>query len=275
MRTLFAALAALLSVLLTAVAVPAIWLDRNVVSSSGFVALASPLGTGEDFRAALADSTAKAVVANLNVPPILLAVVQPVIVSSTRALTEDPGYPAAWQEMLRRSHVLTVERAAEGAEDDTALTLDVAPMLNLVVDKVAAGLGQQVSMPEEVPITLGGADQRETIAQVVRFAPLGYWLGGAAVLSFVLALLIARRRSTTAALIGIGLAAVAVIWKLTADQVVTRVVAKSTGNPVAELFKNDFVTAAGAAFFPWIVTTLVIAAVLAVTGTLGRIFARS
>jgi hypothetical protein len=32
MRTLFAALAALLAVLLTAVAVPAIWLDRNVVS---------------------------------------------------------------------------------------------------------------------------------------------------------------------------------------------------------------------------------------------------
>jgi hypothetical protein len=274
MRTLFAALAALLAVLLTAVAVPAIWLDRNVVSSSGFVALASPLGAGDDFRTALADTTAKAVTANLKVPPTLLAVVQPVIASSTKALTEDPAYPAAWQDVLRRSHELTVERAGD-SDDGSALILDVAPMLNLVVDKVAAELGQQVSMPQEVLITLGGPGQRETIAQVVRFAPLFYWLGAAAVLSFVLALLIARRRSTTAALLGIGLASVAVVWKLTMDQVVTRVVAKSTGNPVAEIFKNDLVTAASAAFQPWIVTTLVFAALLAIAGTLGRIFARS
>jgi hypothetical protein len=238
------------------------------------VALASPLGTGNDFRTALADTTAKAVTANLNVPPILLAVVQPVIASSTKALTEDPAYPAAWQDVLRRSHELTVERAGD-SDDGSALILDVAPMLNLVVDKVAAGLGQQVSMPQEVLITLGGSGQRETIAQVVRFAPLFYWLGAAAVLSFVLALLIARRRSTTAALLGIGLAAVAVVWKLTMDQVVTRVVAKSTGNAVAEIFKNNLVTAAGAAFEPWIITTLVFAAVLAIAGTLGRIFARS
>ncbi|MFD0757833.1 hypothetical protein [Arthrobacter ulcerisalmonis] len=42
MRTLVSAVATVLAVLLAAVAVPAIWLDRTIVQEDGFVQLAAP-----------------------------------------------------------------------------------------------------------------------------------------------------------------------------------------------------------------------------------------
>ena len=43
MRTFVSAVAVIIGLLLSAVAVPAIWVDRNVVQEDGFVALAAPL----------------------------------------------------------------------------------------------------------------------------------------------------------------------------------------------------------------------------------------
>ncbi len=58
MRTLVAAIMVLLALVLTAVAVPAIWADRHVVQEDGFVAMAAPLGSDTAFQQALADDVA-------------------------------------------------------------------------------------------------------------------------------------------------------------------------------------------------------------------------
>ena len=54
MRTFVSAVATVLGVLLAAVAVPAIWLDRNLVQEDGFVELAAPLGKNPEFQQQLA-----------------------------------------------------------------------------------------------------------------------------------------------------------------------------------------------------------------------------
>jgi hypothetical protein len=57
LRTFVSAVAAILGLLLSAVAVPAIWADRNLVQEDGFVALAAPLGNDTEFQQRLALAT--------------------------------------------------------------------------------------------------------------------------------------------------------------------------------------------------------------------------
>ncbi|WP_434613986.1 hypothetical protein [Arthrobacter sp. A5] len=277
MRSFFAAIMVLLTLALTAVSVPAIWADRNVVQESGFVAMAAPLGSDAKFQKALADATAKTLSSQLKLDSGVLAFVQPIIESATHALSSDPGYPAAWTETLRRSHRLTVAATPSDGQQVSGrdrLTLDTAPLLGLVELKVAAGLGSQVTAPEQVLIEVGQPEQRSAIVKLATFAPLGYWLAGGALLALLLALVIARRRSTTILLAGIGLAVVAGLWKLAMDRVVETVLASTSGNDVAELFKQQFVMASIASFGQWIGIVLAGAGVLVVAGGLGRIFSR-
>ncbi|HEV7168368.1 MAG TPA: hypothetical protein VGN49_10410 [Micrococcaceae bacterium] len=274
MRSFFAAIAALLALLLTGAAVPAIWADRHIVQESGFVAMAAPLGSDPQFQQALSTAAAKSVTSQLNVNPALLQLVQPVVDAATKSLTSDPGYPAAWTETLRRSHRLTVTDAAQDSTDQAGLTLDVAPLLQLVVKKVTADLGAPVSAPPQVLISLGQPAQRAAIVKLATYAPLGYWAAGAALLVFLLALVIARRRSTTLLLTGLGLAVVAGIWKLGADQLAKNITSSASGNSVADLFKAQFVAASTQNFGWWIIVALLVAAAMVVAGGLGRIFSR-
>ncbi|NUS36675.1 MAG: hypothetical protein HOQ04_09525, partial [Pseudarthrobacter sp.] len=54
MRTFVSAVATLLGLLLAAVAVPAVWVDRTIVREDGFVRLAAPLGKDSEFQKKLA-----------------------------------------------------------------------------------------------------------------------------------------------------------------------------------------------------------------------------
>ncbi|MCY0903420.1 hypothetical protein [Arthrobacter sp. H14-L1] len=273
MRTLVAAIMVLLALVLTAVAVPAIWADRHVVQEDGFVAMAAPLGSDTAFQQALADATVKTVASQLKLNSGLLTLVQPGIESAAKALSSDPGYPGAWTETLRRSHRLTVADTPGSAGQDR-LTLDIAPLLTLLETKVAAGLGVTVTPPDQVLIEVGQPAQRTAIVQLSTYTPLGYWLAGGAVLALLLALVIARRRTGTLVLAGLGLAVVAGLWKLAVDRVSATVLTSNSGNPIAELFKAQFVAAATKDFGQWIVVALVVAVFLMVVGVLGSVLRR-
>lgn len=277
MRSFFAAIMVLLALALTAVAIPAIWADRNIVQESGFVAMASPLGSDAKFQKALAEAATKTVSSQLKLDSGLLALVQPTIESAANALSSDPGYPAAWTETLRRSHRLTVAAtppAGQQGSGQDRVTLDIAPLLGLVEKKVAAGLGVEATTPAQVLIEVGQPEQRAAIIKLATYAPLGYWLAGGALLALLLALVIAHRRSTTILLAGIGLAAVAGVWKLATGRVADTVRASTSGNDVADLFKQHFLTAATGSFDHWIGIALAGAGLLVVAGALGRVFSR-
>ena len=54
MRTFVSAVAVLIGLAMAAVAVPAMWVDRNIVQEDGFVALTAPLGKDPAFQQRLA-----------------------------------------------------------------------------------------------------------------------------------------------------------------------------------------------------------------------------
>ncbi|MCZ2403276.1 hypothetical protein IV498_08800 [Paenarthrobacter sp. Z7-10] len=218
MRSFFAAALVLLSLLLTAVAVPCIWAETHIVREQGFVSTMSPLGSDRAFQSALANGVSELVTSQLKIDDRLRTLIQPAIESAAGSITADPGYPQAWTETLRRSHALSFgdDGPAGGA---AGLTLDIAPMLQLLAAKVPAGLASAVLVPPQVPISLGRSVPPAAVSRLAMVAPLGYGLAVAAALALLFALVIARRRSTTVLLFGLGLAVTCGLWKLAVDGV--------------------------------------------------------
>lgn len=270
MRSFFSAIAAIAALVLAAVSVPAIWADRTVVDPDGFVAMAGPLGKDPQFQQALAAATARAATSQMDAAPALQQLIVPVVEGVALNLASDPGFPAAWAETLRRSNELTVVDPAANANDTGALNLDVAPLLQLVFKKVSAGVGQDIAAPQQVLVSLGSTSQRMAIVRFSEVSSLGVWLAGGALLALALALVIARRRSTTLALFGIGLAAIAGVWKLGLELLSRNVLNTVGGNAVADMFKQQYVGAASASFNGWILITLIVAGGLVLTGLVSR-----
>ncbi|AJT41584.1 hypothetical protein [Psychromicrobium lacuslunae] len=274
MRSFFSAAAALVALVLAGVSVPVVWADRTVIDQDGFLAMATPLGNDAKFQQALATATAKTMSSKLDAVPAFSAMAQPLIENVTKSITTDPGYPAAWSETLRRSHELTLVDPAANANDQGALNLDVAPLMQLIFNKLGAGFGQQLKAPSQVLISLGTPSQREALVKLREFVSMGIWLALGALVAAILALLIARRRSTTLALIGLGGLVVVAGWKLSLSLLSQNVLNATAADPVAELFKQEYVAAAGGSFDFWILCGLIVAASLLLIGLIGRLAAR-
>jgi hypothetical protein len=209
MRTLFSALAALLALVMAAGGLASAWLDENLVEESGFVALAAPLVDDQGFQSALTDSLAREVTASSGLPDELDALVEPLIRNAAGAVSGSSGYPAAWAETLRLSHAVTFAQAPDASEAAPAvLTLDLAPVIGLLTENVGGSLGFEVPLPEDTTIDIGTVERGGLLSgfsDVARSWPL--YLAGAAVLALV-ALVIARQRGTTLALLGLGVAVI-------------------------------------------------------------------
>lgn len=273
MRTAVSAFAVILGVLLSALAVPAVWLDRNVVQEEGFVALAAPLGRDAAFQQQLA-AAAVGTIDIAAVPPAFSGLLEPVLEAAAESLTGLPGYPAAWEETLRRSHRLSVaDPGSLPPEIDAAasLTLDVAPLVALGVEELKRTSGLPLDPPGQTLINVGQANQRQLVERVAAYAPLGYILAFGAGTAFVLALVAARRR--WAVIIGIGVAALllAGLWSAGSQLAGDVVLATASGNEVADVFKNEFVAAASAGFGAWILVAALTGGFLVLAGVVVRI----
>lgn len=276
MRTFLSAVAALAAVVLCLVAVPALWLNHHVVQEEGFIALAAPLGEDSQFRQSLADAAAETVLQEADFLPGLSQFVHPLVTGAAQSLTEDPQYPEAWTESLRRSHQLTFREAAETQEHGSgALQLDIAPLVSVVASNATETLGAEVPQPDQVLIDVGTARAQQNIELTVRYAELGVIFALAGGAALVLSLLAARRRSTTVALIGAGVLLAAVAWKFGADFAARQLIAGAEGSPVASLFAGSFVEAAQESFVIWVIAGAGAGAVLVLVGVIGRIFAGS
>lgn len=268
MRTFVSALAVLIGLVMAAVAVPAMWVDRNIVQEDGFVALAGPLGKDPAFQQGLA-SAAVGSFASDRIPPALAELARPILDSAAKSLTSLPGYPGAWTETLRKSHRLnfadpsTLPPEVDGV---SALTLDVAPLAGLVAGQVADATSLPLQGPDQMLINIGQSNQRQLLEQVSAFAPMGYAVGVGAVIAFALAFVAARRRWTVLAGIGVGALMLAGGWKLAAEAAGGAVARTGSGNGVAEIFKREFVTAATASYGQWILVAAGAGGILLVLG---------
>lgn len=264
MRSFGSAILVLAAVLLAGTAACGTWLAQNVVSPTGFSSLAQPLGENEQFQAELSAAVAQqaADAAADGLPEGISAFIEPVVQQIVSAIQDDPGYPQAWNETLEKSHQATF--------DSGVPTLDMGPLLNLVLAGVAGEIGTQA--PDAGPrlMAVSGTDISGQLSGLTRFADAWPMVAAAAVLAALLGLLVARRRSTTLALTGAGaLGMGAVLWLLAgaAPAVVGRM---APANPVASSFLDAFAPEATGAFQAWLVPLLLGAAALLVLGLVLR-----
>jgi hypothetical protein len=276
LRTFVSAAAVLIGLLMAAVAVPAIWVDRNIVQEDGFVALAAPLGKDPVFQRRLATAAVGSLSAGNRIPEALSEQALPILETAAQSLTGMPGYPDAWAETLRKSHRLTfadpgtLPAEADGA---TSLTLDVAPLVGLVAKQVSDTTKLPLTAPEQVLIHIGQSNQRQAVERVAAYAPMGYAVAIGAVIAFLLALVAARRRWTVLAGTGAGALVLAGAWKLAADAAGGALAGTSSGNEVADIFKREFVSASTGSFGQWILIVAVAGGVLLVVGLVLRVVA--
>jgi hypothetical protein len=254
LRTFVSAVTVVLGVLLSALAVPAIWLDRNVVQEDGFVALAAPLGQDAEFQQRLA-TAAVGTIDTGAIPDALAGLVMPVLEAAAGSLTALPGYPAAWEETLRKSHRLSFAGpAAVPAEpgSPSSLTLDVAPLVALATEELARTTGLPLTAPEQTLVNVGEPDQRQLVERVSAYAPLGYPLAIGAGIAFALALVSARRRWSVVFAVGLAALVLAGLWSAGSQLARDAVVGAASGNELADMFKDAFVAAASSNFQSWV-----------------------
>lgn len=277
MRTVFSAFAAIAAAVLFCVAVPALWLDQHVVQEEGFVALASPLGSDSQFQSELGDATAETVISDANFAGGLTELVRPLVEGAAQSLADHPGYQEAWDETLRLSHELTFTAEGQPAEGQGsgAITLDIEPMVALVTEESSEAIGTDIPLPPQVLVDIGQADQGRGIDLIQNYASLAVPFAVASAAAFVLAMVIARRRSTTLVLVGIGVAISAGLWKLGAEFAARQVQASEDSNALAGVFKEHLAATAESSFNTWIIAGAGAGAVMIIVGLIARIFAGS
>lgn len=259
MRSFVAAAAALLAVLLAAVAVPAIWLDRTIVQEQGFVELAAPLGKNPEFQQQLAVAAVGTIDSGA-VPGFFSDLIQPVLEDAASALTALPEYPAAWEETLRKSHRLSFagpETDDGGSISASSLTLDVAPLVSLGAAEISRITRLPLDPPDQTLINVGLPEHKEWTERLTTYAPAGYLLAGGSAIALVLALVAAHRRWRVVAAAGAGALLLAAAWSFGSRWLSAAAVAADSGNEVANMFRDEFVAASAADFQGWAMATAI------------------
>lgn len=273
MRTAGSAFFVLFALVFGVVALPSAWLASNVVAEDGFVEFASPLADDTEFTGTLAEALAEEASGSVELPPGAAGVVEPVVREIAQGITQLPDFDQAWRETLRRSHALTFGAQEQPPNDaaSAAFTLDVAPLVALVTAEIGGQFGVDVPTPEQTVVNIGSADQRAVVSRAETAAELWPALASAAVVGAVLALALARRRSTTLALLGLGvLVSGAALW-LGAGFVPNLANRVADDNAVAEVFKGAFAESAAADFQEWCLATLAAGILLMVAGVVARL----
>jgi hypothetical protein len=273
LRSFVSALAVVIGLLLSAVAVPAIWVDRNIVQEDGFVALAAPLGKDPVFQQRLAAAAVGGIDAGGAIPEPMAGIVRPLLESAAASLSGLPGYPAAWEETLRKSHRLNFAAGTASSEAGpaSAVTLDVAPLVALATTQISERAGVPLEAPGQTLLAVGQPNQRQQIEQVAAYAPLGYSLAIGAGIAFLLAFVAARRRWAVFVGAGVGALGLAGVWTVASRLASETAAGTASGNEVADLFVQEFVSASTRGFGSWITTAAITGAVLVAAGLAGRL----
>ena len=262
MRTVLSALSVLIAVVLAAVAVPALWVERNVVDEAGFVRLLSPLGEDQEFVGSLGTSIATTAVSASNVPQPLRPAAQELAASVVDGLTEDERFPAAWNETLRASHAANF--GANAPAD--AVTLELRPLADLMIARVGESLGLDLPESGSLTVQAGSAQQRAALTRAQDAAALAGPLCAGAALALLLGLLAARRRGVALAWAGLGLLVVAAVLGAGTFLVSSVAAAQAGTGTVTTVFAQRAGQLVADGFAPWNAALAVVGAAFVLVG---------
>lgn len=273
MRTASSALLVIVALLLAAVAGPSLWIQRNVVDQAGFVALAGPLGENKEFQAGLSAMVAAQSTASLNLPPQLKELAVAVVSSAAQGIYSAPGYGQAWTETLSRSHALTFAAAGnDSIEGD--VQLDISPLVAMVAASVSQDLGVTLPTPENIVISVEQQDVARLLPGATMVGGWSGWLVFITVALVVVAVIVARRRSLTVIMAGVGLAVVALLWLLLSGFVETFLAQLTVGPEVAQQIAVELGALARSSWQDGINATFSIAGVVTVGGVVALMVKR-
>lgn len=223
MRVLAATVLWLVATLSFTVTIGTTWAATHVQDEDGFVALASGLAADADVQRAVAALAGEATADQPRVPVILHDRVADVVERMVLRLTAAPGWDRAWADTTRRTHQrLFAQRVPRDVR------VDVAPVAAVAIDEAAAMLPVELPRPDSLPVVVSHDDPAPFVEAVSRADSAAMASGAVAVVSALLALLAARRRSRMFVQLGFGALIAAGTWWLIGRLVVPRLVERST-----------------------------------------------
>lgn len=268
MRSVLTALLWLLTTVLLAVAVPAVWAQQNLVSEQGYAELAEAAATDTRLRGAMADELATQITAlaadrgyGLN---------ETLVHQITSAYTGNDGFPAQFAQANRIAHRWLFSDDIPQANAGDQWLIDIAPMLS--DPSLAATLGNlDLDVPDTlmVPVTVPSPELRPGRLQAV--AMWGPWVSIVlAVLTAVFALLtLAGSRQRGKGLAALGVSALLVGasgWAglEMADGYIDRALARAEGN--FRRIADEMVLHAEDSLHHWLNMTLIAGVALVAVG---------
>ena len=265
MRNVISAFLIILALVVSAVAGPALWLQKNVIEQAGFVQLAGPLGSNKSFQEGLSSVVASQATASIDLPPQLNELATTLIQNTARSIYSEPGYDQAWTDTLQRSHALTFA-AAGNKEIQGDLQLDIAPLIALIATKVGNTAGVELPTPEDVVVALEQPELARLLPAATTLGGWGIWLAVLAVGLLAGGIFAARRRSLALILAGAGLAVVALIWLFASGIVASILKNMTTGPEAAQQFGVELGALAQSSWQGGITMSFAVAAVMVLAG---------
>ncbi|WP_040511175.1 hypothetical protein [Gordonia soli] len=199
MRTLLSAVLTLVSIVAIVVAVPSLWVKERLVDSEGFVATASAAAKNQEVKDYLAEQIGQQAASRVGIPAASL-VIEPI----AKGYTNGPQFESDFVDVVSQQHSYLFDEPKPGTENST-MELDITEMVNRVISQ--SGASGRVAGPILIPLADGGTGleagrYHQVGQQIVRLA---YGSLVVAVIAGLLALLVARRRGTVLAWLGLGL----------------------------------------------------------------------
>ncbi|MFD1824564.1 MULTISPECIES: hypothetical protein [Mumia] len=215
MRAFVSSLLGVLALVTAAVAVPGLWVERNIVDESGYVALADSLAEDPAFRSELASTVSEGVLRGAGVDGVRRQLAEPAVRRAAEGMTELSGFDAAWSEVNRQSHRINVTDIPP-AELDGRLGVDLTPLVTLVADAANQRLGTNLRAPGDLVVAVGTPEQRTALDRVRDITAWSWAALAVALVLGVAAIVTARRRGTALIVMGAGLVVLAVVEQIAA-----------------------------------------------------------
>lgn len=196
----------LLATAALAIAIPALWAQRNIVDEDGYAALAQRAAGDTALQSAMASElTTRAMTLIAEHGGGRYAVDSSVVHAAATAFTASPSFPPLFAQVNRAAHRWLFSDPLPNGEQ---WVVDVAPMLkDSSFRQILSSHNVKVPDTLKIPLTVSGP-QSIRQGQLHRLAVWGPWVSfGAAALSGVfglLTLLVARRRGKALTSLGVG-----------------------------------------------------------------------
>lgn len=271
MRRLLAMVCVLIAMGAALVTVPMAWVAAHVADKDGYVSFSSPLGSDKDLQRAFSAYLSDYLVRERGLPVAVQPVATTVLTQAAQRTSNAPGFTAAWEETQRRSHRMVFGPRSK----QDRLAVDLGPLATFSLAHVGSGL--PVALPKingSLILAVNAGPESEAIDQVnatPQRSRTGLIVIAVAALA---ALVLARRRSTMLAALGVGAIVVAGLLRVATNRLVPNILDRTDApSSFARTLQKLLAERAADSLGQWLLWMAIGGGAAVVTGLLLRVTA--